>query len=89
MKGKKHTLEQKVHLLIEARSNGKNLEKFCREKNLSKLTLHRWMRQFGHLDIHEICRLMESERNKIQLKRTLAEWALKHRLLSCIADGIV
>lgn len=85
MKRKKYTTEQKVRILEEG-SDGRNLDEVCRENNISKLTFHRWRRQFGQMDIHKRCRLIETERNTIELKKRLAEWALKHRLLSCLCQ---
>jgi hypothetical protein len=58
-----------------------------RENNISKLTFHRWRRQFGELDAHEACRLIERERNKIEIENRVAEWTLKNRLLSCLCNA--
>jgi transposase-like protein len=87
MKRKKYTIEHKVGILREAASSGKNLDELCRENNISKLTFNRWSRQFGKLDVHETCRLIEWERNKIEIEKRLAEWTLKNRLLSCLCNG--
>jgi putative transposase len=88
MKRKKHTTEQKVRILMDAKFGGKNLDELCRENNISKLTFHRWKRQYGQLDVHKTCRLIELERNKLELEKRLAEWALRHRLLSCLSDSL-
>lgn len=72
---------------MDVNSGGKNLEEICRENNISKFTFHRWRRQFARLNVHETCRLIEFERNKIEIEKKLAEWALKHRLLSCLCDS--
>ncbi|HEV2453853.1 MAG TPA: transposase [Verrucomicrobiae bacterium] len=87
MKRKKFTTGQKARILMDANSDGKNLDEICRKHNISKLTFHRWRRQFGKLDVHQTCRLIEWERNKNQLEERLAEWALKHRLLSYLCEG--
>lgn len=87
MKAKKFTTEEKIRIVQEAGLNGKNLDELCRENNISKLNFRRWRRQFGHLDVHEACRLIELERNKIELEKRLAEWELKHRLLSCLCNS--
>ena len=87
MKRKKFTTEQKVRILMDADFGGKNLDDVCRENNISKLTFHRWRRQFGKLDVHKSCRLIEWERNKRELEKRLAEWALKHHLLSCLCQS--
>ena len=75
VKGKKYTTEQKVRILMEANSGGKDLDELCRENNISKLTFHRWRLQFGKLDVHERRRLIETERKKIELEKKLAECA--------------
>ena len=75
MKGKKYTTEQKVRILMEASSGGKNLDELCRKNNISKLTFQRWKRQFAQLDVDERRRLIETERKKIEIEKRLAECA--------------
>ena len=46
MKGKRHTIEEKIRIL-RAADGGRNIVEVCKEKNISEQTFHRWKRQFA------------------------------------------
>jgi len=83
MKGKRHTTEQKIHILREADS-GRNIKEVCKDRNISEVTFHRWKREFGMMDINEAKRLKELERENGELKKMLADSLLKNRVLEAI-----
>ncbi|MSU66912.1 MAG: hypothetical protein EXS38_12620 [Opitutus sp.] len=45
MKGKRHATEQKIRILRKA-DGGKSIVEVGKEHNISKVTFHRWKRQF-------------------------------------------
>jgi putative transposase len=53
MKGKRFSTEEKVRILREADAGEQSVADFCREKNISDVTFHRWKRQFGHMELNE------------------------------------
>jgi len=83
MKGKRHTTEQKIHILREADS-GKSIVEVSREHNISEVTFHRWKKQFGQLDVNEAKRLKELERENAELKKMLADALLQNRVLEAV-----
>lgn len=85
MKGKKYTTEDKVRILREV-DGGKSVGEVCREHNISEVSYHRWKRQFGQLDVHEVRRLKELERENSELKKMLAEALLKNRVLEAVCE---
>jgi putative transposase len=58
MKGKRYTTEEKVRMLREA-DGGRSVTEICQEKNISVVTLYRWKREFGMMDVNEARRLKE------------------------------
>jgi putative transposase len=80
MKAKRHTTEEKIHILREAET-GRTITEVCRERNISEVTFHRWKKQFGQLDVNEARRLKELERENTELKKLLAEALLAKRVL--------
>jgi putative transposase len=80
MKAKRHTTEEKIHILREADA-GRTIAEVCRERNISEVTFHRWKKQFGQLDVHEARRLKELERENTELKKLLADSLLAKRVL--------
>ena len=81
MKGKRYSTEEKVHILREADAGEQSVADFCREKNISDVTFHRWKRQFGHMELNEAKRLKELERENTELKKMLADAMLAKKVL--------
>jgi putative transposase len=80
MKGKRHTTEEKIRILREA-DGGKSIIEFCKDRNISEVTFHRWKREFGMMGINEAKRLKELEKENSELKKMLADSLLKNRVL--------
>ncbi len=49
----------------------------CRDRNISEVTLHRWKKQFGQLDVNEAHPFNELERDNAELKNMLTGSLLK------------
>jgi putative transposase len=81
MKGKRFSTEEKVRILREADAGEQSVADFCREKNISDVTFHRWKRQFGHMELNEAKRLKELERENTELKKMLADAMLAKKVL--------
>ena len=81
MKVKRFSTEEKVRILREADAGEQSVADFCREKNISDVTFHRWKRQFGHMELNEAKRLKELERENTELKKMLADAMLAKKVL--------
>jgi putative transposase len=62
MKQKRHTPEEIIRLLREQDSSGLSKERFCREKQISPATLHRWRKKYGQMDVADAKRLKSPEK---------------------------
>ncbi len=85
MKAKRHTTEEKIHILREADA-GRTIAEVCRERNISEVTFHRWNKQFGQMDVNEARRLKELERDNTELKKMLADSLLENRVLRFVNE---
>lgn len=85
MKGKRYTTEDKIRILREA-DKGKSIVEVCREHNISEVTVHRWKKQFGQMEVNEAKRLKELERENTELKKMLADSLLKNRVLEAVCE---
>jgi putative transposase len=85
MKGKRYTTEEKVRILRET-DKGKSIIEVCREHNISEVTVHRWKKQFGQMEVNEAKRLKELERENTELKKMLADSLLKNRVLEAVCE---
>jgi putative transposase len=80
MKGKRYSTEDKVRILREVDA-GKSIVDVCRERNISDVTIHRWKKQFGHMEVNEAKKLKDLERENTELKKMLADAMLAKRVL--------
>ena len=75
MKKSKHTVEQIIRILRES-DNGMRTEEIC-----SAQTYYRWKKKYGGMDLKEVHRLRELEKENSELKKLLADQMLKARAL--------
>jgi len=76
MRKSKFTEEQVVALLREAEKGEKSIEALCREKGIAGQTFYRWRRKFGGVEVKDLKRMRELERENTRLKRIVGEQAL-------------
>ena len=62
MKQKRHTPEEVIRLVREQESSGPGKEQFCREKQISPATLHRWRKKYAQMDVADAKRLKALEK---------------------------
>ena len=77
---KRFTEEQIVRILQEAES-GVSARDLCRKHKISEQTFYRWKNKYGGMDVSDVKRLKELERENSELKRMVAEQALDIRML--------
>jgi len=81
MKQKKHKPEEIIRLLREWDSSQASQESFCREKQISIATLHRWKRKYGQMDEADVKRLKALEKENAELKKMYADAMLGIKVL--------
>lgn len=77
---KRFTDEQIVRILQEAAS-GMSTRDLLRKHQISEQTFYRWKKKFAGMDVAEVRRLKDLERENAELKRLVAEQALDIRML--------
>ncbi len=80
---KRFTEEQIVRVLAEAEA-GMAVPDVCRKHNVSEQSFYRWKAKYGGMDVSEIKRLKELERENSELKHIVAELTLDNRMLKDI-----
>ena len=80
MKQKQHSTDEIIRILRQSDAD-ETVESICREHNISKATFHRWKRKYGDMDLADVRRLKELEKENAELKKMLAEAMLKNRVL--------
>lgn len=81
MRKSKFTEEQVVGLLREAEKGEKSIEALCRERGIAAQTFYRWRQKYGGVDVKDLKRMRELERENARLKRIVGEMALDNAAL--------
>jgi putative transposase len=73
MKKKRFTEEQIVRMLRQAQAADQTAAQVCKEHGISEQTWYRWKSKYGQMDVAEVRRLRELEKENARLKRIVAE----------------
>ena len=77
---KRFSEEQIVRILQEAES-GIPVRDLCRKHQFAEQTFYRWRNKYGGLEVSEVKRLKELERENVELKKIVADLTLDNRIL--------
>ena len=77
---KRYTEEQIVRILREY-EQGRSVVDLAREHGVSDQTIYRWKRKFGGMEVTDIKRFRELEKENAELKKLVADLSLERRAL--------
>lgn len=69
---KKYTEEQIIRILREAETAG-NIREICRQHGVTEQTFYRWRKKYAGMEVADVRRLRQLEKENGQLKRLLAD----------------
>lgn len=73
MKASRFTDEQIVAILQQAERGEQSITALCKQHGIAENTFYRWRQKYGGLQVPDVQRLKEMERENARLKRLLAE----------------
>ena len=74
---KRFSEEQIVGILREAEQGDRSIGEVCRAHNVSESAFYRWRNHYGGMQLPEVKRLKDLEKENARLKRLLAERCLE------------
>ena len=92
MARKRHSPEQIIRKLREAEvllSQGQTVAMAARHLEVTEQTYYRWRREYGGLQVDQVKRLKQLEKENSRLKRIVADQALNMAILKDVAEGKV
>jgi putative transposase len=78
---KKHHTEEEILRIMRQAEQGKPLPDLLREHGIAAGTFYRWKSKYGGLELSQLRRLKELERENTELKKIVADQALDIRML--------
>jgi transposase-like protein len=79
MKRKYRKPEQIIKLLRQAEAksaHGQSIDDICRQLGISDATYYNWRKQYGGMELNEVKRLKELQKENSRLKKLVADQAL-------------
>jgi putative transposase len=87
MKKKRFSEEQVVRILRQAEEAERTVAEVCKEHGVSQQTFYRWKKKFGQMDVPDVRRLRELEKENSRLKRIVAERDLEIDAMKDVLKG--
>ena len=78
---KKRFTEEQIIRILQEGEQADNIREVCRRHNLTEQTFYRWRNKYGGMEVSEVKRLRELERENSELKKIVAEQMLDIRML--------
>ncbi len=77
MKNSKFSEVQIIKILSE-QNQGKTVNEICREYGISQPTFYKWKNKYGGLDVQQLSKMKELEKELSQYKKIVAELTLEN-----------
>ena len=68
--------EERIIGILKESEQVKDIQELCRRYGLSKQTFYRWRSKYGCMELNELRRLKELERENARLKKIVADQTL-------------
>jgi putative transposase len=85
MKTTKFTESQIIKILSE-QDQGKSVSEICREHGISQPTFYQWKSKYSGMDVNQLRKLKDMERELSQYKKIVAEQALQITVLKDVIE---
>ena len=85
MKNSRFTEVQIIKILSE-QQQGKTVNEICREHGISQPTFYKWKSKYGGLDVQQLSKMKEMEKQLSQNKKIVAEQTLEIVVLKDVIE---
>jgi Transposase. len=78
--------ETQILTILRSQENGRSVSDICREHGISQATFYGWRNKYSGMDVSQLKRLKEMERELSQYKKLVAELTLQNTVLKDVIE---
>ena len=78
--------ESQILSILRSQENGRSVSDICREHGISQATFYGWRSKYSGMDVSQLKRLKEIERELAQYKKLVAELTLQNTVLKDVIE---
>jgi putative transposase len=83
---KKRLTESQIVAAIKKQENGIPVKEICREIGISDATFYNWKAKYGGMEVSDVTRMRELEKENAELKKMFAEMSLENRAMKLLIE---
>lgn len=83
---KKRFTESQIVAAIKKHESGITVKDICRELGISEPTFYNWKAKYGGMEVSDVVKLKELERENAELKKMFAEMSLENRAMKALIE---
>lgn len=78
--------ESQIVAAIKKQESGIAVKEICREIGISDATFYNWKAKYGGMNVSEVGRIRELEKENAELKKMFAEMSLENRAMKLLIE---
>ena len=83
---KKRFTENQIVAAIKKQEGGIAVKEICRERGISDATFYNWKARYGGMEVSDVAKLKELERENAELKKMFAEASIEIRAMKNLIE---
>jgi putative transposase len=83
---KKKFTESQIVAAIKKQESGIAVKDICRELGISDATFYNWKAKYGGMEVNDVVRMRELEKENTELKKMFAEMSIENRALKNLLE---
>jgi putative transposase len=83
---KKRFTENQIVTAIKKQEGGIGVKEICRELGISDATFYNWKAKYGGMEVSDVAKLKELERENAELKKMFAEASIEIRAMKNLIE---
>lgn len=78
--------ESQIVAAIKKQESGIPVKEVCREIGISDATFYNWKAKYGGMEVNDVARMRELEKENAELKKMFAEMSLENRAMKALIE---